>query len=115
MPIWNYCSLQQLHISIYLAYSIFLNFLIRFQSTAKTGSSMAIVKAYCEGACYKKAYYKGACYKKTCHKKAYCKKSSIDSRVGIRGKANISGKVSIKVSSSKDKALSVVYNRGVSK
>jgi hypothetical protein len=42
--IWNYRSLQQLHVSIYLAYSILLNFLIYSQLTAKTGSSMAVVR-----------------------------------------------------------------------
>src|SRR6266567_556414 len=42
-PIWNHRSLQQLYVSIHLAYSILLNFLIRSQSTAEMGSSMAVV------------------------------------------------------------------------
>ena len=46
--IWNYRSLQQLYVFIYLAYSILLNFLIRSQSIAETGSGLAIVNAYRE-------------------------------------------------------------------
>jgi hypothetical protein len=42
-PIWNYCSLQQLHVSIRLACSMLLNFLICSQSIAKTGRGMAVV------------------------------------------------------------------------
>src|SRR6266568_8998106 len=42
-PIWNHHSLQQLHVSIHSACSILLNFLIRSQLIAETGSSMAIV------------------------------------------------------------------------
>src|SRR6266568_2585800 len=42
-PIWNHRSLQRLYVSIRSAYSILLNFLIRSQSTAKTGSSVAVV------------------------------------------------------------------------
>src|SRR6266567_8309617 len=48
-PIWNHCSLQRLHVSIHLAYSILLNFLIRSQSIAETGSDIAVV-----GACREK-------------------------------------------------------------
>ena len=44
-PIWNYCSLQRLHVSIYLACSILLNFLICSQLTAEIGSNIAIVRA----------------------------------------------------------------------
>src|SRR6266568_9217904 len=44
-PIWNHHSLQRLHVSIHLAYSILLNFLIRSQLTAKTGSGVAVVGA----------------------------------------------------------------------
>jgi len=43
-PIWNHRSLQQLHVSIHSAYSILLNFLIRSQSTAETGSGVAVVR-----------------------------------------------------------------------
>src|SRR6266576_1435797 len=50
-PIWNHRSLQRLHVSIYSACSILLNFLIRSQSTAETGSSVAVVGACREGAC----------------------------------------------------------------
>src|SRR6266702_5690132 len=42
-PIWNHRSLQRLHVSIHSACSILLNFLIRSQSTAKTGSGVAVV------------------------------------------------------------------------
>src|SRR6266699_4658814 len=44
-PIWNHRSLQQMHVSIYSACSILLNFLIRSQSTAKTGGGVAVVRA----------------------------------------------------------------------
>src|SRR6266702_5588216 len=43
-PIWNYHSLQRLHVSIHSAYSILLNFLIRSQSTAEMGSSVVVVR-----------------------------------------------------------------------
>ena len=43
-PIWNYCSLQQLYVFIYLAYSILLNFLIHSQLTAEMGRGIAVVK-----------------------------------------------------------------------
>src|SRR6266568_6775104 len=43
-PIWNHCSLQRLYVSIHLACSILLNFLIRSQSTAETCSSVAVVR-----------------------------------------------------------------------
>ena len=81
------------------------------------GSSMAIVRAYCEGACYK-----GACYKGACHKKG-----GISGRIGVGGRVGISGRVGIGTSSSKDvfrpsrvplllhRALSIVYSRGVDK
>ena len=42
--IWNYCSLQQLYVFIYLACSILLNFLIRSQLTAEMGSGAAVVR-----------------------------------------------------------------------
>src|SRR6266702_4633351 len=45
-PIWNYHSLQRLHISIYSASSILLNFLIRSQLTVKIGSGVAVVRAF---------------------------------------------------------------------
>src|SRR6266702_5121527 len=41
--IWNHRSLQRLHVSIHSACSILLNFLIRSQSTAETGSGVAVV------------------------------------------------------------------------
>src|SRR6266576_5439396 len=63
-PIWNHRSLQQLHVSIHSACSILLNFLIRSQLTAKTGSNIAIVKAY-------------------------RKKGSSGTKVGISGRAGI--------------------------
>src|SRR6266567_8548236 len=43
-PIWNHHSLQRLYVSIHSAYSILLNFLIYSQSTAKTGSGIAVVR-----------------------------------------------------------------------
>ena len=67
--------MQRLHVSIYSACSILLNFLIRSQSTAETSSGMAVVKACREG-----AYRKGAC----------------------REEGGIGGKVGIGASSSKD-------------
>src|SRR6266568_906959 len=60
-PIWNHRSLQQLHISIHLACNILLNFLIHSQSTAKTSSSVAVVRACREGACQEGACQEGAC------------------------------------------------------
>src|SRR6266702_998574 len=42
-PIWNHRSLQRLHVSIRSACSMLLNFLIRSQSTAETGSGVAVV------------------------------------------------------------------------
>ena len=76
--------------------------MIRSQLTAKTGSNITIIRAYHE-------------------------KGGISSRVGIRGKINISSKVGIGASPSKDifgpfrvtlllyKTSSVVYSRGVGK
>jgi len=110
-PIWNYYSLQQLHIFIYSACNILLNFLIHSQLTAETGSSVAITRA-----CYKKACYKRACCEGTCRKGACRKKGGIGGRVGIGSRAGIGA------SSSKDtfrpsgvplllhKASSVVYS-----
>ena len=43
-PIWNHHSLQQLHVSIYLACNILLNFLIHSQLTAEMGNGVAIVR-----------------------------------------------------------------------
>src|SRR6266704_3239143 len=60
-PIWNHRSLQRLHVSIHSACSIPLNFLIRSQSTAETGSGIAIVGACREGACQEGACREGAC------------------------------------------------------
>ena len=100
--------------SIHSAYSILLNFLIRSQLTAETGSSIAVVGAYREGACCK-----GACRKGACRKGACCKEGGISSRVGI------GGRVGIGASSVKDvfrlsrvplllyRALSIVYSGGV--
>src|ERR1700726_3625579 len=79
-PIWNHRSLQQLHVSIHSACSILLNFLIRSQSTAKTSSSIAVVKACREGAC---------------HKGAYCKEGGISGRVGVGGRVGIGGRAGI--------------------
>ena len=88
-PIWNYCSLQQLYISIYSAYSILLNFLIRSQSTAETGSGVAVVRACRE-------------------------ESGISGKVGIGDKIGIGGKVGIEASSGKDIfGPSIVYSKGV--
>jgi len=95
-PIWNHYSLQQLHVSIYLAYSILLNFLIRSQSTAETGSNVAVV---------------GACREK----------GGIGGRVGIGGRAGIeasSGKDVFgpsRVLLLLHGASSIVYSRGVGK
>ena len=79
------------------------------------GSSVAVVRAYRKGIYYKGAYYEGAYYKKTYHKGACCKESSINNRVVIRGRVGISGKVSIEVSFSKDRALFIIYSREVGK
>ena len=74
--------------------------MIRSQSTAETGSNVAIVGAYRE-------------------------KGSISGKVGIKNRVGIGGKVGIRVSPNKDifgpsrvtfllyRALSVVYNKGV--
>jgi len=88
--------LQQLHVSIYLACSILLNFLIRSQLTAETGSNVAVV---------------GACREK----------GGIGGRVGIGGRAGIgasSGKDVFgpsRVPLLLYRALSVVYSGGVGK
>ena len=90
-PIWNHRSLQQLHISIYSACSILLNFLIRSQLTAETGSGVAIVRAY-------------------------RKEGGIGGRVGIGDKVGISGRAGIGASSGKDVfGPSIVYSEGVGK
>ena len=65
---------------------------------------MAVVGACRERACQKGACGEGACRKRACHKEG-----SISSKAGIGGKAGIG------VSSSKDRALSVIYSGGVSK
>ena len=82
-----------MHVSIYLAYSILLNFLIRSQSTAKTGSGVAVVGAYRE-------------------------KGGIGGRVGISGRVGIgasSGKDVFRLYRAPllYRALSVVYSGGV--
>ena len=88
-PIWNHRSLQQLHVSIYSAYSILLNFLIRSQSTAETGSGVAVVRACRE-------------------------EGGIGGKVGIGNKVGISGRAGIKTSSGKDVfGPSIVYSGGV--
>jgi len=108
-PIWNHRSLQQLHVSIYLACSILLNFLIRSQSTAETGSSVAVV-----GACQEGAYREGACREGACRKEG-----------DIGGRVGVGGRVGIGASCGKDafrlfrvplplhRASSVVYSGGV--
>src|SRR6266702_556654 len=58
-PIWNHRSLQRLHVSIYLACNILLNFLIYSQLTAETGSGIAVVGACGKGVCKKGVYKKG--------------------------------------------------------
>ena len=80
---------------------------------AKTGSSVAVVKACRKGVYHKETYRKRAYYKRAYHKGTYHKESSISSRVGIGGKVGISGKVGIRASSSKNRASSIVYSRGV--
>src|SRR6266567_8799610 len=82
-PIWNHRSLQQLHISIHLAYSILLNFLIRSQSTAKTGYSIAEARAY-----YKEC--------------SISTKVGIGAKVGISARVGIGARVGIRASPSKD-------------
>ena len=62
--------MQQLYVSIYLACNILLNFLIRSQSTAETGCSVAEAGAYCE-------------------------EGGIDTKVGIGARAGIGAKVGI--------------------
>ena len=82
------------------------------QSTAETGSGVAVARAYCKGACCE-----GACRKE----------GSISGSVGIGGRASsrAGGRVGIGASSSKDafrlsgvplllyRALSIVYSGGV--
>src|SRR6266700_3600506 len=93
-PIWNHRSLQRLHVSIHSAYSILLNFLIRSQSTAETGSSIAVV---------------GACREK----------GGISGRVGISSKAGIRASSSKDIFRPSGVplllhgALSIVYSEGV--
>ena len=93
--------------------------MIRSQSTAETGSGVAVAGAYCKGACCKKAYCKGACREGVCREGA-CRKEG-----NISGKVGIGGRVGIGASSGKDAfrpsrvplllhgALSTVYSRGV--
>src|SRR6266702_3028293 len=79
-PIWNHYSLQRLHVFIHSACSILLNFLIRSQLTAKTGSNMAIVRACREGACREGACREGACREGACYKEG-----GIGGRVAVVG------------------------------
>src|SRR6266702_6429506 len=69
-PIWNHRSLQRLHVSIYLACSILLNFLIISQSTAEMGWSVA---------------KPGAC----------CEEGGINTKIGIGARAGIGARVGI--------------------
>jgi hypothetical protein len=102
-PIWNYRSLQQLHVSIYLACSILLNFLICSQLIAEMGCSVAEA-----GACYKEG--------------GISAKVGIGAGAGIGARAGIGTGVGIGASPGKDEfrpswmpllALSVVYSGGV--
>src|SRR6266566_2472618 len=79
--------------------SIPLNFLIRSQSTAETGSGVAVVGACREGACREGACGEGACRKEggiggrvavvgacregACREGACCKEGGIGGRAGI--------------------------------
>ena len=92
-----------------------MNFLIHSQSTAETGSGVAVVRACREGACREGACREGTCYKGAYYKGACYKEGGISNRVGIRGRVRISGKVGIGVNSNKDGALSIIYSGGVSK
>ena len=88
--------------------------MIHSQSTAETGSGVAVAEAYCKG-----ADCKGACRKRVYHEGACRKEGGIGSRVGIGGRAGIGA------SSSKDVfrpsrvplllhgASSTVYSGGV--
>ena len=76
--------------------------------TAKIGSSVAVVRACREGACYKEG--------------GIGSKVGVDSRVGIGGRVGISGRVGIGASPGKDifrlslllyRASSIVYSGGV--
>src|SRR6266702_66820 len=78
--IWNHRSLQRLHVSIHSACSILLNFLIRSQSTAETGSNVAVVRA---------------CYEGVCHKGVYHEEGGIGGKVGVGGRVGVGGKVGI--------------------
>ena len=97
-PIWNHRSLQQLHVSIYSACSIFLNFLIYSQLTAETGSGVAVVRACREGACRK-----GAC----------CEEGGIGGKIGIRASSSKDAFRSFRVPLLLHGASSVVYSGGV--
>ena len=89
-PIWNHRSLQQLHVSIHLACSILLNFLIYSQLTAKTGSNIAVVGAY-------------------------YKEGSIGGKVGIGVSSGKDAFRSFKLPLLLHRASSVVYSGGVGK
>ena len=88
-PIWNHYSLQQLYVSIYLACSILLNFLIHSQSTAETGCSVAKARAY---------YKEGGIGIKV----GISTRAGISTKVGISAKVSINTKVGIRASPSKD-------------
>ena len=81
--------MQQLYISIHLTCNILLNFLIRSQLTAETGSGVAIVRACRE-------------------------EGGISGKVGIGNRVGIGGKAGIGASSGKDVfGPSMVYSGGV--
>ena len=118
-PIWNHRSLQQLHVFICSACNILLNFLIRSQLTAETGSGVAVAGACCKGAYCKGVYCKGAC-REGAYREGACRKEG-----GIGGRVGIGGRAGIGASSGKDAfrpsrvpfllhgASSTVYSGGV--
>ena len=114
-----------MHISIYLAYSILLNFLIYSQSTAKTGNSIAVIGTFREGACHKENNINDKI--SIGGKVGISSRVSIGGRVGINDRVGIGGKVGIRASSSKDvfrlfrvplllyRALSIIYSGEVNR
>src|SRR6266702_1929080 len=104
-PIWNHRSLQRLHVSIHSACNILLNFLIRSQSTAETGSGIAVV-----GACRK-----GTCREGACRKEGGISGRGIGSRIGIRASPSKDTFRPSRVPLLLHKASSMVYNGGVGK
>jgi hypothetical protein len=94
---------------------------------------VAVVRAYCEGACYKGACHKGACYEGACRKgacrKGACRKGACRKgacrKGACRKEGRISSRVGIGASFSKDvfrlsrvplllyRALSIIYSGGV--